>query len=121
MEGLDDVLRGHKVVDDLNTAVQVLDLEHRRSQEQAPTLPDIKAAPPVAPPPGGQACGGYLVHGARGNEDGVSKELDDGPSVDSVLIQQPLPLLPAQVPGLLSDRVLVLGRVGSLLLAELRR
>lgn len=30
LEGLDDMLGGHKVIDDLNTAVKVLDLEHRQ-------------------------------------------------------------------------------------------
>lgn len=66
------------------------------------------------------SCFIYLVHGPCWYEYRVSQELNYSPSLDSVFIQQPLTLLPAQVQALLSDWVLVQGHVQSLLLAELR-
>lgn len=61
----------------------------------------------------------YLEHGSCWDEHRVSQELDDGPALDVVLIQQPLALLPAQVGALLSDRVLLQRHVQPLLLVEL--
>jgi len=60
-------------------------------------------------------CSTHLVHGPRWYEHRVPQELDHGPALDPVLIQQPLPLLPAQVRALLSDWVLVQHGVRSLL------
>lgn len=62
----------------------------------------------------------YLVHSPCWYEDRVSQELNYSPTLNSMLIQQPLTLLPAQIPALLSDWVLVQGHVQSLLLTELR-
>lgn len=61
----------------------------------------------------------YLVHRACWYKNRVSQELNYSPALDSMLIQQPLTLLPAQVPALLSDWVLVQWHVQSLLLTEL--
>lgn len=62
----------------------------------------------------------YLVHGPCWYQYRVSQELDYSPALNSVLIQQPLTLLPAQVQALLSDWVLVQRHVQSLLLTKLR-
>lgn len=61
----------------------------------------------------------YLEHGSCWDEHRVSQELDDGPALDVVLVQQPLALLPAQVGALLPDRVLLQRHVQTLLLVEL--
>ena len=61
----------------------------------------------------------YLVHGPRWNQNRVSQELHHGPALHPVLLQQLLPLLPAQVPALLSDWVLLSGHVQSLLFTQL--
>lgn len=65
-------------------------------------------------------CGKYLMHGPCRYKDRVSQELNDCPALDAMLIQQPLTLLPAQVPCVLSDGVLVQRHVQTLLLRELR-
>lgn len=61
----------------------------------------------------------YLEHGSCWDEHRVSQELDDGPALDVVLIQQPLALLPAQVGALLPDWVLLQRHVLSLLFVQL--
>ncbi len=62
----------------------------------------------------------YLVHGPCWYKYRVSQELNYSPALNSIFIQQPLTLLPAQVQALLSDWVLVQRHVQSLLLTELR-
>lgn len=61
------------------------------------------------------------MHGPCRYKDRVSQELNYRPPLNSVLFQQPLPLLPAQVPAVLSNGVLVQQNVQLLLLTELKR
>lgn len=113
VEGVGHVFRRHEVIDDLNTAVEVLDLE---------TGGDVTHGLRDPSGLGVDRRGArftHLVHGACRKKNRVSQELDHAPALDPVLIQQPLALLPAQVPAVLPDRVLVRRHVQPLLLTEL--
>lgn len=66
-----------------------------------------------------RSCGAHLVHGPCWDHHRVPQELDHGPALNPVLVQEPLALLPAQVKTLVSDWVLVQGDVQSLFLTKL--